>query len=350
MAEFADHLHVVGYTLVQPARFEFLADAFEIGFLLSQVVFYLVNSLQLGILGSQEEVRRIDFVVVERSDTCTAQRVDLLDGVHLVVPKRDTEHLVGISQIDFDRVALDTEFARLRRHVIAHVQTVDQAAQKSVAVQRAAALKLDDILIESAGIAHAIDARHGRHHNHVLSSRQEGRRGRQAQLVDFFIDGQVFLNVRIGRSDVCLRLIVVVIGNVILYCVLREETFELAIELRGQRLVMAQHEGRLVHLGHNVSDGERLARPGDAEQRLCGFAGQHAVRQLPDGIGLVARGSIIGNQFEFVHADKVSTTPAKRKGRAVFFLGSRDRFHSQPDRNSCQPDSFFGMPTHLYYL
>jgi hypothetical protein len=58
-----------------------------------------------------------------------------------------------------------------------------------------------------------------------------------------------------------------------------EETFELVIKLRRQRLIVSHHQRgtieRLDHFGH----GERLARPGDSQQNLMLFAIEYPARQ-----------------------------------------------------------------------
>jgi hypothetical protein len=71
---------------------------------------------------------------------------------------------------------------------------------------------------------------------------------------------------------------------------------ELVVQLRGQRLVVRQHQrrpaDRLDHLGH----GERLARPGDAQQHLMLLAVAYASRQLRDGVFLISARPIVDRQ------------------------------------------------------
>ena len=53
---------------------------------------------------------------------------------------------------------------------------------------------------------------------------------------------------------------------------------------------MRQHERRPLDLFDDARHRERLARARDAEQHLLVEAHLHALRQLFDGLGLVARG------------------------------------------------------------
>ena len=67
-----------------------------------------------------------------------------------------------------------------------------------------------------------------------------------AQLVYLIIDGGVLLDISIGRRDVGLRLVVIVIAHEILHRVLREELLELGIKLGGKSFIMGDDEGRLL--------------------------------------------------------------------------------------------------------
>ena len=79
---------------------------------------------------------------------------------------------------------------------------------------------------------------------------------------------------------------------------MREEVLELAIELGGQGLVGGEDEGRAAGLGDDLGGGKRLARAGDAEQDLIGFAVVGAFEQFGNGGGLVAGGGVIGLEAE----------------------------------------------------
>ena len=61
---------------------------------------------------------------------------------------------------------------------------------------------------------------------------------------------------------------------------------------------MRDDQRGLVHVLDDVGDRERLARTGDAEQRLMLRAGQHAFRQLRNRLRLIAGGLVIGDEFK----------------------------------------------------
>ena len=114
-----------------------------------------------------------------------------------------------------------------------------------------------------------------------------------AQLVDRVVDGGILFDIGIRRGHIGLRLIVVIVRNEIFHGVIREEFTEFRAELRRQSLVMGQHQGGAIDLLDDVGHGKGFARAGDAEQHLLIVALQHAVRQLLNGLRLVA-GRLIG--------------------------------------------------------
>ena len=95
------------------------------------------------------------------------------------------------------------------------------------------------------GRTEAVDRRDRRDDDHVAAGEQRAR-GRVAQPVDLVVDRAVLLDVRVGRREVRLGLVVVVVGDEVLDPVLREQLAELGRELRGEGLVRRQHQRRPV--------------------------------------------------------------------------------------------------------
>ena len=91
-------------------------------------------------------------------------------------------------------------------------------------------------------------------------------------------------------GDIGLGLVIVVVRNEVFHRVFGKKLFELRAQLRGEGLVVRQHERRPLDLFDDARHRERLARARDAEQHLLVEAHLHALRQLFDGLGLVARG------------------------------------------------------------
>ena len=133
----------------------------------------------------------------------------------------------------------------------------------------------------------------GSHDDDVVALQQRARR-RMAHAVDLLVDRGILLDVGVGARNVGFGLVVVVVGDKVLHGVVGEETLELAIELRRQRLVRRQDDGGalrgLDHLGHGVG----LAGTGDAEQHLGAVVTADALDQFLDRGRLVALRLVFG--------------------------------------------------------
>ena len=121
----------------------------------------------------------------------------------------------------------------------------------------------------------------------VVALEQRPRR-RVAHAVDLLVDRGILLDVGVGARDIGLRLVVIVIADEILDRVVGKEAPELAVELRRQRLVGRQDQGRALGLLDHLRHGEGLARAGDAEQHLAAIVAAHAFDQVGDGLRLIA--------------------------------------------------------------
>ena len=162
-------------------------------------------------------------------------------------------------------------------------------------------MKLEHSLVERSRIAHAVDARNAAHHNHILPSRKQSTCGSESHLVNLVVDGQVLLDISVCRRHIGFRLIVVVVADVVLHSIMREELLHLAIKLSGKRLVVGKDEGRAIDIADDICDGKRLAATRYTQQSLCPDALTNAFRELLNRLRLVACGLIIRYEFEQIH-------------------------------------------------
>src|SRR6185369_3389269 len=147
------------------------------------------------------------------------------------------------------------------------------------------------------GGADAVDARDRRHDEDVPP--REQRIGRRvAHAIDLFVDERVLLDVRVGRGDVGLGLVVVVVADEVVDGVVGEQGLELAVELVRQRLVVGDDQRRALDLLDDVGDREGLAAAGDAQQHLGRIAAPGGRDQLLDRARLVAHRRELGLEAE----------------------------------------------------
>ena len=141
-------------------------------------------------------------------------------------------------------------------------------------------------------IAETVDGRYGGHDD-AVAVLEQGLCRRQSHLLDVVVDRRVLLDVGVRRRYIGFRLVVVVVRDEVLDGSPREELPHLAVELRRQRLVRGQDQGRPPDALDDLRHRERLSRASDAEQRLVRKPGLDALDQLLDGSRLIAgRGEI----------------------------------------------------------
>ena len=187
--------------------------------------------------------RREDGDRVVPREHLAGERVEVRDLLDLVAEERDAVRGLGVRGLHLDDVALDAEAAAAEQRVVAGVLDVDQLAEHQVAVLLLADVHEDDALLVLLRRAEAVDARDRRDDDHVAAG-EEVRGGGVAQPVDVVVPRGVLLDVEVGLRDVRLGLVVVVVGDEVLDRVRREELAELVAELRGERLVVRDHERR----------------------------------------------------------------------------------------------------------
>ena len=110
-------------------------------------------------------------------------------------------------------------------------------------------------------ISDAIETGDAGNHNHIPPSGHQGRRCAQTKFLDFVIDAQILFYIGVGRGNICLRLVVVVVGDEVFDGIVRNERLELSVELGGEGLVVAENERRPLESFNHVSHRECLSRP-----------------------------------------------------------------------------------------
>ena len=219
-----------------------------------------------------------------------ADDVDGGDPVDLLAEELDADGALLVARReDLHDVAAHTERAALKLDVAAVVLNLDEAAHQLVALHRHARAQGDHHALVFAWVAHRVDAGDGGDDDHVPALAQRGCRA-VAQALDLLVDGGVLLDVGIGRGDVGLRLIVVIIGDEILDGAVREELAELRAQLRRQGLVVRDDERRALEAlddrGHRIG----LAGTCDAQEHLAGHARLRARDERLNGLRLIALG------------------------------------------------------------
>ena len=86
-----------------------------------------------------------------------------------------------------------------------------------------------------------------------------------AQPVDLLVDGSILFDIGVRMGNIRLRLVVIVVGNEVLYHIFWKKLPELRAQLGRQGLVVGQHQSWPVELRNNRGHGKGLAGAGDTQ-------------------------------------------------------------------------------------
>ena len=289
-SDFRHHLQVEAGALLDPLRLDQLH--------LPDEEVLLLDEFDLDLLDRVEDLLPPGHVVAGRKHREPAdllpdvpgQRIEELQRLDLVVEQRDAHRVLGVlGRKDVEHVAADPESAALEVELRALVLHLGQAPDGVALRDPVAHRDVQDHAVVLGGVADAVDRRH-RGDDHAIGALEDRLGRRQPHLLDVLVDRAVLLDVEVARGNVGLRLVVIVVGDEVLDGVVREELAELAVELRGERLVGCEHQRRPAGAGDDVGHRVGLAGARDAEQRLEREAVLEALDQLGDRLRLVAGG------------------------------------------------------------
>ena len=293
------HLDIEQGALFQALRLYKLVPGAELDEPLPQLFLDLVENGQQSFPGRDVVRRREDGQARHPAKDLAGQRVEERQRLDLLVEELHPHGLaIGLRRKDVDHVAPHAERALAQVHLVARVLHVGQPPEQLALVEPVASHQVQHHLEVGLRVPQPVD-RGDRGHDERIRSLQQRLGGRESHLLDLLVDRGVLLDVGVRRGDVGLRLVVVVIGNEVLDRVVREILLELAVQLRGQGLVVRKHERRPLQALDHVGNREGLAGARDAQQRLVRKAGLEAVDQAGDRLGLVAGRTVARLQVEF---------------------------------------------------
>ena len=225
----------------QALGFEQLAFALEVGEPLLQLGLDLDHRRGQA-LGSGDVVGgREDLCAGELAQRLAGERVDDREPVDGVAEHLDPQHRLLVGRMYLDGVAADAELAAAEGGIVAVELHVDEPAQDAAHVVVDTDGEVDQLAAVLVGAAHAVDAADTGDDDGVAAGQQRCRR-RVAEAVDLVVDRGVLLDVRVGRWDVRLGLVVVVVADEVLDPVVGEELAHLLGELGGEALVRGEDQ------------------------------------------------------------------------------------------------------------
>ena len=219
------------------------------------------------------------------------------------------------------RVAPHAEAAASELRLGAVVEPLDEPVEQSRKAPRLAPAHLDRLGVEVVGVAYAVEAGHRRNHHDIPPARQQGAGGTQAQFLYLVVDAEVLLDIGVARGDVCLGLVIVIVGHEVLHGIVWEERLELAVELCRKGLVVAEYQRRTLQAFDDVGHSERLAGACHAEQRDVAHPLVEGPAQLPYGLRLVSGGAVVRFKLELHRGKYSNITPIRHPSRNYILPG-----------------------------
>ena len=288
-ADLLKHFNVVARALRDALGLYQLAVLLEVFHAQLELFLKVLDGLLQLFLGRDIMARRKNGNVTQFTERNAGQRVNTADAVHLITEELHADNvLVRVYRPDLHRVAAHAEAVALERNVVALILNIYQSADELLAAHLHARSDGNDHALVVDRVAERVDARNRGHDDNIAPFAQ--RRGRRvAQTVDLIVDGGILLDIGVGRGDIRLRLVVIVVRYEIFYRILRKKFAQLGAELCGQRFIVREHQRRALGLLDDIRHSERFARTGNTHQSLLGQAVVDALHQLRDRLRLVAR-------------------------------------------------------------
>ncbi len=243
----ADHLQIVLGALFQPLRLQKTALTTQVAQSLLKLSLNVGQSLLSRLLRGDKVFGGKDAHLVQVHQHLAGEGIDLGDALDLVAPEANAVGGLAIGRHHLEGVAPHAEGSRLQLQVVARVIDAHQVAEQPIAPESLPSLQLHHHPAPLVGVTEGIDARNRGDDDDILAGKQS-RRGSQAQPLDLFVDVGVLLDVQIVPGNVCLRLVIVIVGDKVLDRVLGKELAELGVKLGSKRLVVGQDQRGLLNL------------------------------------------------------------------------------------------------------
>ncbi len=218
-----------------------------------------------------------------------ARRIDELDPRHIVPEQLDPHRELLVRRPDLDHVPAHTILRPRKLDVRPLILHRVERKQELPPIDHPPASDRQHPLPVRLRRPKSEDARHARHHDRVPTGQNVARR-RKTQLIQLVVPRRVLLDVDVPLRDVRLRLVVVVVRHEVVHAVVRKQLAHLLVELRRQRLVVADDDRRPLKPRDRVRHRERLPRPRRPKQRHALTPRLQLRRKLLDRLRLIPRG------------------------------------------------------------
>ena len=298
VAHFLNHLKVVLNPLLKALGLQAFAYALEVFHLLNKVVLDLEDGPVSLLARGDKVLGGVDGDLGQMLVCCARNRVNQGNIFYFVAEELNAYGLVRSAQEYIYYISAHAKGAALEVGLSTAVQTLDQKIQQAGQAALLSFTHHHRLGVEVFRIAYAVQARHAGNDNYIPAAGHQCRCRTKAQFVYLLIDAKVLFYIGIGTWNVCLRLIIIIIGDKVLYGIVREKGLEFSVKLGGQGLVMAKDQGGTLQFFNHIGHGEGLAGTRNAKKGYCVGALFKGFAKAFDGCGLVSGRGVWGLKFK----------------------------------------------------
>ena len=222
------------------------------------------------------------------------------DTVDLIAEQFNADiELVRIGRRQVNDITADAHCSPALFNVISCILQFNELSEQGVAVIAFSHSDRDEHVFVFNRIGCRVDASNGSDNDRV-SSFQQGIQCALTEHIQFLIDGCCLFNIHVILRHICLRLVVVEVGNEEFHSVFGKEFLELGIQLSCQGLIMGKDQCGTVDPFDHIGHGKCLSGTCGTFQHLFFFSFLKTSDEFIDCLGLIA-GRLEGrNQFKTV--------------------------------------------------
>ena len=130
-------------------------------------------------------------------------------------------------------------------HLVAVILDIDQFFDHIIPVLLHPRAQRDHHIKKFFRCTQTVDAGYRGNHYDVFALTERCCRG-ETELVDLVVGGGILCYIGVGRWDVCFWLVVIIIGDKVFHCVLREEFLHLTVELCCKCFIVRKYQSWLI--------------------------------------------------------------------------------------------------------
>ena len=299
-AHLTHHLEVVCGAHPQALRLEQLALPLEFGKAIREFCLDICDGSRHALRSGDIVRGREDVDLLILRDNLARHRMQRHQTLDLITKHLDPHRVRLVYRKDLERIPANPEGATLKTRVVTGVLDVNEPAQERVAIVLLTHSESEHAVDVLLRCPQAVDRRYRGHHDDIPPSEQRIGRG-VAQTLDLLVDGGVLLDIGVRLRDICLWLVVVVVGHEVLDRIVGQQLAELVGELGRERLVGRHDQRRPLHPLDEPCCRGALAGAGGSQEHDVALPCLDALHQVLDGLRLISGRRVVRDHLDGCH-------------------------------------------------